>query len=220
MGECLQEEWSVFYPVGSLTARTLRDGRVKSASWRDLEQLHTVQLRRGLESDRPGDLIVRRSAALRLGVTICAQDVPAASLRVDQHSAKCREVSHRKGRYLPYLTGDPGSREGLRGTAVEGQARPATSIFAIFPAHLARTAPDRAKSDSVAAWRELREFDVPPPRPKISTRRVGNCRSGYCSSNGVLTLCDPEVATINSSWDLTVGSASREKFTRAVTVAR
>jgi DNA-binding winged helix-turn-helix (wHTH) protein len=34
-------------------------------------------------------------------------------------------------------------------------------------------------------------------------------------------LCDPEVATVNSSWELTVGSTSKEKptVTKAVTVA-
>ncbi len=37
-----------------------------------------------------------------------------------------------------------------------------------------------------------------------------------------LRLCDPEVATANSSWELTVGSSSKEKPTvaRALTVAR
>ena len=37
-----------------------------------------------------------------------------------------------------------------------------------------------------------------------------------------LRLCDPEVGTANSSWELTVGSASKEKptVTRAMTVAQ
>ena len=34
-----------------------------------------------------------------------------------------------------------------------------------------------------------------------------------------LRLCDPEVATFNSSWELTVGSSSKEKPTKALTAA-